>query len=63
MLACALTFVWQKYEETLGHALHTVYNYKSDKAIESILTILVSSNTLSSVDKFLTEETRYLKFT
>lgn len=52
MLACALAFVWQAYEETLGHALHTVYNYKSDKAIESILTILVSSNTLSSVDKF-----------
>lgn len=52
MFACALAFVWQTYEETLGHALHTVYNYKSDKAIESILAILVSSNTLRSVDTF-----------
>lgn len=47
---------------TLGHALHSVYNYKSDKDIESIFTIFVSSDILSSVNKFWTEETRYLKF-
>lgn len=52
----------KRKKDTCGHALHSVYNYKSDKDIESIFTIFVSSDILSSVNKFWTEETRYLKF-